>query len=205
MLEGAPLIHEVGKRILARYLAREGAAEVTLAPASIADQAGIDIRYVIGGERLAAKVKVDCYYGSDPALTARRELVYYRPEGAAYALEAVADTVTRAPGWVQTSGADVLFYYRIALARPEAEVAALQASADGVFFSELGVERDELRVVPMPTLRAWFAASGERYTPRPVTTAGHSAWCRIVPIADLDAAVPGVRVIGPVYRGLGVR
>jgi hypothetical protein len=203
-LTGTPLIHEVGKRIIGRYLERQGASSIELSPAMRSDAMGVDIRRSEGGGPIAAKVRVDYYFGSDPARIADRNLTFYRTDTASYALEAIADTATRAQGWVQSSLADELLYYRLAVARPEAEIAALLESPDGVFFSELGVERDELRIIPMRELREWFERSNDRYPPRPVITAGRSAWYRIVPMRELDAAVPSVRVVGPIYHQLGL-
>ncbi len=204
-LSGSPLIHEVGKRILGRYLETNGSRNVELSPAMRSDATGVDIRRLEGAENVTAKVKVDYYFGTDPAKIADRNLTYYRSDTASYALEAIADTSTRASGWVQTSMADQLLYYRLALPRPESEIAALLESPDGVFFTELGVERDELRILPMQGLREWFDRSNDRYTPRPVITAGRSAWYRIVPMAELESEVPGVRVVGSVYARLAVR
>lgn len=204
-LTGSPLIHEVGKRILARHLETAGARDVEVSPAMGVDATGVDIRRLEGATTITAKVKVDYYFGSDPVKIGNRDYTFYRNDTASYALEAMADTTTRAPGWVLTSLADQLLYYRLAIPRPEAEVAALLESPDGVFFSELGVERDELRILPMRGLREWFERSNDRYMPRPVITGGRSAWYRIVPMAELEAAVPGVKVITPVYRALSVR
>lgn len=204
-LTGSPLIHEVGKRILGRYLETAGARDVELSPAMRVDATGVDIRRVEGLSPITAKVKVDYYYGNDSAKIANRDYTFYRTDTGSYALEAIADTATRAPGWVVTSLADQLLYYRLALPRPEAEVAALLESPDGVFFSELGVDRDELRIVPMHALREWFDRSNDRYMPRPVITGGRSAWYRIVPMTELEAGVPGVTVVGPVYSRLSVR
>lgn len=203
-LSGSQLIHEVGKRILARYFELGGATNVELSAAARIDPIGVDIRRAEGGRLIAAKVKVDCYCGTDPVKAADRTLTFYRNDTASYALEAIADTATRVPGWVQTSMADQLLYYRIAIGRPEAEVAALFDSPDAVFFSELGVERDDLRIVPMRELRAWFEQSNDQYAPRPVMSGERSAWYRLVPMIAVEESVPGIAVIGPVYQGLRV-
>lgn len=198
-LTGTTLIHEVGKRILAKYLESQGSRDIELSAVARIDPIGVDIRRTEGGSLIAAKVKVDCYCGTDPAKIADRDLMFYRNDTASYALESIADTTTRAAGWVQNSMADQVLYYRLAVTRPEAEVAALYNSPDAVFFSELGVERDDLRVVPMRELRSWFESAGERYAPRPVISGDHSSWQRLVPMADLEAAVSGIRVVNSVY------
>lgn len=202
MLSGSALIHEVGKRILKRHLEQGGAQNVELSAALRSDPIGVDIRRTEGGRPIASKVKIDVYCGIDPAKVDDRELTFYRTDTASYALEAIADTATRAPGWVLSSMADELLYYRLAIARPEAEVAALFISTDAVFFSELAVDRDDLRIVPMRELRTWFEQSNDRYMPRPVISGERSAWYRIVPMHEVEAAVLGVRAVGPVYSRL---
>ena len=79
-------------------------------------------------------------------------------------------------------------------------MAELLDASDSTFFSELAVERDELRMIPMRALRDWFTIAQDRYMPRPVTTDGRPAWYRIVSEKDLDAEVPGVRNVGSVYH-----
>lgn len=169
------------------------------------DPTGVDIRWVQDGSDQSAKVRIDDYFGTDLAKIADRRLTFYRKDAGAYALEAISDTASRTPGWVLTSMATQLFYYRIVIGRPEEEVAALLDSPDGVFFSELAPERDELRIIPMRELQSWFDATNERHTPRPVMSGGRSTWQRIVPMSELDAAVQGVRVVGPVYSQVAFR
>jgi hypothetical protein len=198
-------MHEVGKRILGRYLEVSGARNVELAPSMRTDATGVDIRRLDGPDSVSAKVKVDYYCGTDAAKIANRDFTFYRADTASYALEAMADTATRSPASIQTSLAEQLLYYRLAIPRAEAEIAALLESPDGVFFSELGVERDDLRIVPFRELRSWFERSHDQYPPRPVITGGRSAWYRIVPMIELEAAVAGVRVVGPIYGSLNAR
>jgi len=202
-LAGGKLLHEVALRTLVRYLERSGADDVR---ARLDDRPlgeGVDIAYGSGGVRVQVKVKADPYFGTDPGLIGDRALAFYRADTQSYALEALSDTTTRTPGWMERSDADELFYYRLAIAQPESEVAALLFGPDEVFFSELAIERDDLKILPMPQLRAWFASAYDRYTPRPVIATGHPAWYRIIPAADLDRNVPGIRAVGPVYDHLG--
>lgn len=198
-LAGGVLLHEVAKRILLRYLVRSGADDVA---SDDRPEEAVDVRYTVGGVRLAGKIKADPYFGTDPALIADRSLTFYRADTDSYAFEALADTTMRAPGWMQRSEADELLYYRLAIAQPEAEVAALLYGPDEVFFTELAIERDDLRILPMPALRAWFATAYARYTPRPVVADGRPAWYRIVPATEVHASVPGIRAVGPVFRAL---
>ena len=198
-LTGTALLHEVAKRIIARYLEKTGATNVVVSRLVLDEAVGVDLQFSIGAAHMAAKVKADSYYGIDPMKVADRSLVFYRSETRSYGLESVADTTTREVGWIQRSQADALYYYRLAIAQPEAEVAALLEGPDEVFFSELAVERDDLRVMPMRDLREWFEKSFDRYTSRPVVTDGRPAWYRIVPQADLEAGVPGIRIVGGIF------
>jgi hypothetical protein len=199
VLRGSALLHEVGKRILVRYLSDRGYSDVVAASGILDGAEGIDLFYAAAGRRVGVKVKVDSYYGVDPAKIADRDLIFYRASTDSYGLEAISDSNTRQPGWVQRSRADELYYYCLALGQTEDEVAALMEEPDEVFFGELKVERDGLRIIPMPGLRAWFEKSAERFTPRPVLTDGRSAWYRIVPCGEVDASVDGVRDAGPVF------
>lgn len=204
-LTGSALTREVAKRIIAAHVARNGGVSIAVSSAERPAADGIDIRYILAGRPMAARVQADCYFGTDAGKAADRSLPMYRMESSTYALEETADVATKMPGWMFSSRADVLLYYRLAIARPEAEVAALLGSPDVVFFSELGVERDELRTIPLPELRTWFAREADRFTPRPVFAQGHMSWCRIVPISELDRGVPGVHVADAVYDSLGAR
>ncbi|MHB1017256.1 MAG: hypothetical protein ACYC2X_05145 [Coriobacteriia bacterium] len=203
-LTGVALTHEVAKRIVGAYLARNGGVSVAVTPSERTISDGIDIRYMMAGRPTTARVQADCYFGTDAEKAADRSLPMYRMESSTYALEEIADVATKMPGWIFSSKADVLLYYRMAIARPEAEVSVLLGSPDAIFFSELGVERDELQFIPLVALRSWFAREAERFTPRPVFAEGRMSWCRIVPIAELESGVADVRVVQPVYGSLGV-
>jgi hypothetical protein len=171
---------------------------VLLPDSSAGETSGIDITCSRDGRGWAFKVKGDPYFGVEPAKIADRQLAFYRREGADYAFEAIANNVTRHPGWIFQSHADQLYYYFLALGQPESEIGALLEEPDDVFFPEIKVERDELHVIPMERLRAWFEANYEHYTPRPVLMGDHSAWYRLVPREVLRAAVP-VTVVGPLF------
>lgn len=199
---GSTLLHEVAKRILARYLKSKGYGDVVITKAMLDGAGAIDLTYSSGGSRIGVKIKADAYYGTDPHMIARRDLTYYRPETGSYGLEAIADTFSRQPGWVQRSRADELFYYRLVLSQSEEEIAALMQEPDDVFFSEIKVERDDLRILPMPALRQWFETSGERFMPRPVQAEGRTAWYRIIPESEVESGVQGVRKVGPVFASV---
>lgn len=203
MLTGSALLHEVAQRIITSHLRFAGAVDVNPIDARLGGPSGsVDITCVLGGTRRNVKVKADAYFGTDAAKCADRELPFYRPDGHAYAFEAISDAVTREPGWMFSSPADYLYYYRLILAQPEAEVAALVAEPDVVLFAELRVDRDELRVLPMAATREWFEGTFEHYTPRPVHVGTHTAWYRLVPMSDLDSAVPGIEVVGGIFERL---
>jgi hypothetical protein len=206
-LQGGALLQSVADRILARHL-REGGATGVLPVDGDADPgrlAGVDIMCNRAGQGIKVKVKPDPYYGTDPRKIADQDLVFYRAPVSCYAFETISHHVTRDPGWMFNSMADELHYYFLALDQNEDEIAALMEGPDEVFFSELSVERDDLHVLPMPALRAWFDANHENYTPRPVKLGDHSGWYRIIPVTDIDSAVPGVAQKGPVFARLSHR
>ncbi|MDR3686307.1 MAG: hypothetical protein P4L93_05050 [Coriobacteriia bacterium] len=200
---GAQLLQSVAQRILTRYLGRGSAqgAEAVSGSLTFASR-GIDITYSVGGQRRSVKVKADPYFGTDSAKIGDRSLAFYRADTGMAALEAVANSTTRQPGWMIESDADELCYYYLALAQPEDEVRALLGEPDEVFFSELQVERDDLIVIPMAEARLWFEANADSYPPRPVFLGTTSAWYRLVPRAVLQSQLPGVRIVGPVFASL---
>lgn len=206
-LYGGALLQSVADRVLARYL-REGGATGVLQVDGDTDPgrlAGVDIVCNRAGRGVKVKVKPDAYYGIDPRKIADQDLTFYRAPASCYAFETISHHVTRDPGWMFNSMADEIYYYFLALDQTEGEIAALMEGPDEVFFSELSMERDDLRVLPMAALREWFEANHERYTPRPVKLGDHSGWYRIIPVADIDSAVPGVLQRGPVFARLSHR
>ena len=91
---------------------------------------------------------------------------------------------SRQPGWLFSSAADDLYYYYLAIDQSEAEVATLFKESDEMFFATLKVAVDELHVVPLAALRAWFEPRQESYPTRPVVRDGAAAWYRLVPRDD---------------------
>lgn len=199
---GMMLLQRVAERILARYLESNGrqGVEVVSNFSSLGGR-GIDLTYAWQGSRMRIKVKPDPYFGIDAAKVGARAFSFYRAETGSYAFEAVANAATREPGWMFESDADEIYYYFVAIAQEEDEVRALVSEPDEVFFSELKVERDDLRILSMDPTRAWFEANYERYTPRPVMVGGASAWYRLVPRADIERSV-AVKAVGPVFAQL---
>ena len=206
-LYGGDLLQSVAARILERHLRESGVAGVLRVDGNSdpARLAGVDIVCNRAGHGVKIKVKADAYFGTDPRKIADQGLTFYRAPVSAYAFETISHHVTRDPGWMFNSLADELYYYFLALDQPEEEIAALMDGPDEVFFSELSVERDDLHVLPMPTLRDWFDANNERYTPRPVKIGDHSGWYRIIPVSDIDGTVPGVVHKGAVFARLSHR
>jgi len=200
---GMLLLQDVAQRILARYLERQGRADVGVVSGfrSLGGR-GIDITYPWQGTQRKIKVKADPYYGVDPAKTRDRSLMFYREDSGCFAFEAVANTATREPGWIIDSEADELYYYFLVLAQEEREIAALMSEPDEVFFSEIGVDRESLFVLPMRETRAWFEANSDEYPPRPVVLGTTSAWYRLIPREDIIGGVGGLRNIGPVFSAL---
>jgi len=197
------LLQHVSARILARWLAERGKLDVQVTDGreAVAGR-GVDLTYAWQGTRLKIKVKPDPYFGTDETKIGDRSLSFYREDASAYAFESISNSQTREPGWVSESTADELFYYRIVLAQPEDEIRALVKEPDPVFFSELWVDRDELVTMPMPATRAWFESHADNYQARPVVTGGVAAWNRLIPREDVHRSVPGLTVVGPIFRTL---
>lgn len=199
---GMSLLQQVAERIVARQLVRMGRVDVQVVSAfSSFGGRGVDITYPWQNGRRQIKVKADPYFGLDRAKEADRSLFFYRPDMNSYAFEFVANSATREPGWIFGSDADEIYYYFLALGQAEDEVRALLAEPDEVLFSELKVERDDLRVLPMADTRRWFEAHADAYTPRPVVTGGAAAWYRLVPREDLEREVQVVD-LGAVFGTL---
>lgn len=204
LVTGQALLQCAAERIVAKHFDRVGMSDVTVVypwPGT-SNHGGVDLTYRTAGRTVKAKVKADPYFGRDALKTGNREFSFYRPEGGNYGFEAIANAATREPGWIFNSEADELVYYLCAIAHSEDEVAALMNESDEVFFSELRVDRDELHILPMRELRAWFESHFEEYTPRPVMLSGHSAWFRFVPRDIVDSAVAGVRITTSVFSRL---
>lgn len=200
-ISSVPVLHRVGERIVARWLKEQGHTDVlqTNGRVGLGGKA-VDITFTSQGSLRRVKVKVDPYYGLDTAKIGDRTFTFYRQDQASFAFEAVANAATREPGWVFGSDASHLYYYFLALGQPEDEIRALADEPDEVFFGELIVDRDELIVIPMRELSEWFESTFERYTPRPVTVGGASAWYRVVPRVDLERAVPKARSAGAIFH-----
>jgi len=141
-------------------------------------------------------------FGTDPSKVRDRARVFYRANAESYAFEAVANAAMRTPGWIFSSPADDIYYYRLALTQQEDEIQALSAEPDEVFFSELAIERDELQIIPLKVAREWFESHFEEYTPRPVMLGGAAAWYRLVPRKDIEQSVSGIVTVGSVFRSV---
>ena len=198
-LQGAKLLHAVAERIIEKYLQLNGRVDVRVndeaALAARADK--VDITYMTASGRHAIKVKSDPYIGSDPVKASDRSRSFYRPDGDAYALETMEPN--RQPGWLFASAADELYYYYLAIDQTEAEVEALFREPDAIFFSTLHVAKDDLHILPLQELRAWFAPRQESYPTRPVVRDGGAAWYRLVPREDVESGVPRMQAIGSIF------
>lgn len=197
--EGTQLLHAVAERVIAKYLQLNGRVDVRVndEAAMQARSDKVDISYMTPSGRHSLKVKSDPYIGSDPVKAADRSRSFYRPDAKAYALETVAST--RQPGWLFSSEAHDLYYYYLAIDQTEAEVAALFDQPDEVFFQTLRVAVDQLHVMPLVALRAWFEPRQETYPTRPVVRDGAASWYRLVPREDIAAGVAELRVIGSIF------
>jgi len=201
MMTGAELLQGVSERVLLRFLRTTGHGDARIASRErgVTTGAGIDLAYSAGGKAVTIKVKPDPYFGTNPMKIQERALAFYRPDAGHYAFEAISNSLTREPGWMFSSSADQLFYYFIVLDQTEHEISALYEESDEIFFSELRIERDELRILPMDKLRNWFESNFEAYTPRPVTQGDHSAWFRLIPRADIEDAIGDAKTVAPVF------
>ena len=199
------VLQSISERILAAYLEKQGYSSVHIVSSRAAGYGapGVDLTYRTGATTRRTKVKADAYFGTDQGKVIDRSRPFYRSDTGHYAFESISNTKTREPGWMFNSDADELFYYFIALSQTEEEAEALLAEPDEVLFSELDVDRDELRILPMRGARDWFEEHYEDYTPRPVTLEDHVAWYRMIPREDIDSSVTGIRVVGPVFREIG--
>lgn len=205
-LEGADLLSAVAVRIIAAHLQLLGHTEIRVIPGRHAANTarGTDLTYRGLGRTLQVKVRPDAYFGTDQTKVRDRALTFYRADEGDYAFEAVADATTRSPGWMFSSPADELFYYFLVLLQTEEEVAAIIDAPDHVFFTELRVERDDLRILSMPEAQAWFQRSFEKYPPRPAKVGTSASWLRLVPREDLEAGVSDIRAVGPIFHQLAL-
>jgi hypothetical protein len=199
-MRGMALVQAVAERIIGSYLATLPDTEVV----AVSDhgETGVDLAFVSRGVRTRVKVKPDVYFGSDPVKIADRSLTFYREDAGRCALQAVADSTTRDPGWIITSDADAIYYYYLVISQPEDDVRVLLGESDEAFFAGLKVDRDDLLVLPMVATRAYFAEQAERSPSRPVAHGERSAWYRLVPRAEIESAVRGATDRGPIFGGL---
>jgi hypothetical protein len=202
---GNSLLQAVAERIVVAHLGASGSGDVrynTSRPDGYS-RSGVDLSYPLQGIDRKIKVKPDPYFGTDPRKINDLSLSFYRSDAGHYAFESISDPVTREPGWMFNSRADDLYYYYLAVSQSEEDVRALMSEPDEVFFTELDVDRDELRILPMRELQTWFDVHFEEYPPRPVTDGERSSWYRLIPRSDVDGAMPGARVVGPIFARLG--
>lgn len=201
--DGPALLQGVAERIIVKHLLGRGASRAEI----VSDAEGshgrdVDIVAIEGRMSRRIKVKADPYFGTDSRKIGDRGLAFYRADGGCFAFEAVADSATRAPGWTLASEAQDLYYYYLALGQTPDEIAALLAEPDEVFFSEIAVERDELLILPMAPIRAWFEEHLQDYAPRPVMQGGGASWYRLVPRADVEKALGRVPSSGAIFPRL---
>lgn len=196
---GAQLLQAVANRVIAQFLRTSGHRDVVIVNRAGDTSAPVDITCSYAGKRRRLKVKSDSYFGVDSVKIADRNLAFYRADMECYAFESISNHMTREPGWIFNSEADDLYYYYLSISQTEEEIAALLSEPDAVLFSELAVDRDRLLILPMSETRRWFEANYEKYTPRPVSVGEHAAWYRLIPRNDIDAALTGIKAVGPVF------
>ncbi len=162
----------------------------------------MDIVSIEGRISRRIKVKADPYFGTDSRKIGDRSLAFYRADEGCLAFEAVSNGSTRELGWTLASEAQDLYYYYLALGQTQDEVRALLSEPDEVFFSEIAVERDELLILPMDKVRAWFEDHHQDYSPRPVMHDGVASWYRLVPRADVEKALGAISSSGAIFPRL---
>jgi len=200
---GMLLLQSVAERIVVAHLRAAANDDVSIVSGFETFRSrSVDVTFSLHGGVHQVKVKPDPYFGTDPAKIRNRALTFYRADAGSYAFEAVANSATRAPGWMFDSEADDLYYYYLALSQEEDEVRALLGERDEVLFSELKVDRDELRILPMAETRIWFERHFEEYPPRPVMLGNAAAWYRLVPKPDIECAVTRIRNVGSLAASL---
>lgn len=200
---GMGLLQIVAERVLSAHLISTGAQNVRIVSGfeSFGGH-GVDVVFTRDGAQRQIKVKPDPYFGTDSSKINDRTRVFYRANADSYAFEAVANAATRTPGWIFSSPADEIYYYRLALTQEEDEILALSNEPDEVLFSELAIERDELQIIPLKAARSWFEAHFEEYTPRPVMLGGAAAWYRLVPRKVIEQSVDGIVTVGSVFGAM---
>jgi len=199
---GSTLLQAVAERIIAKYLLVRGASRAEVVSDGDSQGVGVDIVAIEGRVSRLIKVKADPYFGTDSRKIGDRGLAFYRADAGCLAFEAVANGVTRSLGWTLASEAQDLYYYYLALGQTQDEVRALLAEPDEVFYSEIAVERDELLILPMDRIRAWFEEHHQDYAPRPVMHEGVASWYRLVPRADVEKALGRVSSSGAIFPRL---
>ena len=195
---GSALLKELAKRVIATHLENEGHRDIAVRPAAYTGD--VDIAFERLGNTVGVKVHADPYYGVDGAKCTDMSLPFYRQDSGEAALQSIAHHVTREPGWAIRCDADLLFDYALAVDQTEDEIIDLMDEPDEVFLPQIRITRDSLRIIPFDELCSWFEANQEDYPSRPIDSGGHSAWYRIVPRADLERAIPGLKRVGSIYR-----
>ena len=198
------LLQQVAERIITRHLVLRGAsrAEVTSDPSNPHGRRRGHRLHRRAHRVAAIKVKADPYFGTDSRKIGDRSLAFYRADEGCLAFEAVSNGSTRELGWTLASEAQDLYYYYLALGQTQDEVRALLSEPDEVFFSEIAVERDELLILPMDKVRAWFEDHHQDYSPRPVMHDGVASWYRLVPRADVEKALRRISSSGAIFPRL---
>lgn len=197
------LLQHVAERIIAKHLLVHGATRAEIVSGDSSSHGrDIDIVSIEGKTSRRIKVKADSYFGTDSRKIGDRRLEFYRADSGSLALEAVANSTTREPGWTLVSDAEDLYYYYLAIGQSPDEVRALLSEPDEVFFSEIAIERDELLVLPMRAVKEWFENHYQDYAPRPVMQAGAASWYRLVPRADVEKALGRIQSSGPIFSRL---
>jgi hypothetical protein len=186
------LLQAVAERFVARWLTSQG-GETRLSPEDPSAYSS-HITYLDGPRITRVSVWADPYYGTEDALCMQRDLPFYRGRSDVLAIPAPRDDV---PAPVFSAGGERrIAYLRLALPRPEDEVAALLRERDGVFFDEIGVVDDRLLVVDAQELYEWTVGLVGVYPTRPVISRAATNWFLLIPELDVLTGVSSADVVG---------
>lgn len=199
------LFTDVGTLILSRFLAlRPRSIRIENVEADRAFQRrDIDLiwhRAIRGWERTTVEIKCDAHAGSDEALIQSAAYPYYARRTENFAVETMSNDVSKSPGWVYGSEAEVLLYYFAAIPRTVDELTEWWTAGEEYLLANLGVEGDRLYVLDLPELRAWFTPAQETYREVAAQNDTYRTLSRLVPCRDVVSAVKHCHVLDDVYR-----
>ena len=199
------LFTDVGTLILTRFLAfrpRSVRVENVETDQSFRRR-DIDLiwhRAIPGREHTAVEIKCDSHAGSDEELIRSAAYPYYARRTENFAIETTSNDVSKSPGWVYGSEADMLLYYFVAIPCTAEELTQRWAVGEEYLLANLGVEGDRLYVLDLPELREWFHGAQSQYREVVAHNDSYRTVSRLVSCRDVVSAVKHCHVLDDVYR-----